>query len=181
MTSEADDAIEASAVPATTEDAGNLLLQIFAWIGAIGLCLAIAGGAVWLVSGMVRSMPIDGLRGAPERRIEVVERVEPAPLPPASAMDQNGNVIVNPTWAVRPAPEYPRTAMDVDSGAVQLECVFAPSGQVTACTVLSETPAGKGFGRAAIAAAYKARIRPTAVDGVPTGGKIRFNNRFALG
>ena len=54
------------------------------------------------------------------------------------------------------------------------------NGSVTACTIISETPAGAGFGAAALSAARRARLSPRSVDGVATGGKVRFGTSFRL-
>jgi protein TonB len=55
-----------------------------------------------------------------------------------------------------------------------------PNGSLSNCTIVSETPAGAGFGRAAQAACRSARLSPRSVDGVAVGGQVRFNVTFNL-
>ena len=61
-----------------------------------------------------------------------------------------------PDWAVRPSPadvsRYypPRARRDGVEGRAVLECGVQPSGALSGCTVVEESPAGRGFGRAAV-------------------------------
>lgn len=64
-----------------------------------------------------------------------------------------------------------------EDGLVKLQCKALRDGSLTACTVLSEDPPGKGFGDAALDSATRARIpaddnRP--VDGATVVVPIRF-------
>ena len=47
-----------------------------------------------------------------------------------------------------------------EDGLVKLQCKALRDGSLTACTVLSETPEGKGFGAAALDSATRAKIGP---------------------
>jgi TonB family protein len=60
-----------------------------------------------------------------------------------------------------------------DGGRVTLECTATAAGRLEACRVIEEVPAGAGFGEAALEAAGKASIRPTAGSGT-----VRFTTRF---
>ncbi|WP_366513462.1 TonB family protein [uncultured Brevundimonas sp.] len=62
------------------------------------------------------------------------------------------------------------------TGVVTLECAVAPDGAVGECRVLSETPPGQGFGRAAVEGAQRARLNPRSGD-----AKVRFTIRFEEG
>lgn len=63
-------------------------------------------------------------------------------------------------------------------GAVVVECVVQPDGSLADCAVLSERPAGRGFGEAALDSARQARIRIDANDPHRPGAKIRYTVRF---
>ena len=64
-----------------------------------------------------------------------------------------------------------------EDGLVKLQCKAMRDGSLTACTVVSEDPPGKGFGAAALDSATRAKIaeddkRPA--DGVTVVVPIRF-------
>jgi len=101
---------------------------------------------------------------------------------PASPRTPVPTVITNPTWARPPAVEFPERALSrgLQSGVVQLKCSVAPSGALTACEILSETPEGGGFGVAALSGARRARVNPREVNGVAEGASVSFAVRFRL-
>ena len=56
------------------------------------------------------------------------------------------------------------------------------NGSLTGCSVVSESPAGAGFGEATIRAASKFRMRPKTVDGAPVeGARVRVPLTWRLG
>ena len=57
-------------------------------------------------------------------------------------------------------------------GSVTLQCAVTISGLLEACSVVSETPTGEGFGQAALRLSTLMRMRPALVDGQPVGGAI---------
>ncbi|WP_410469634.1 energy transducer TonB [Brevundimonas nasdae] len=64
-------------------------------------------------------------------------------------------------WAEPPRMEMPPKALEAGaSGSVVLRCDFMENGAATNCVVVSETPAGLGFGREAIRGVRMARARP---------------------
>ncbi|MDQ0462701.1 protein TonB [Caulobacter ginsengisoli] len=87
-------------------------------------------------------------------------------------------VIANPTWIKRPGARefskyYPEDAIRLGlSGAVNLRCTVAANGSVGGCVVTSETPAGKGFGRAAQKLSRYFVMSPRTVDGKPVDGAL---------
>ncbi|MDI1326797.1 MAG: hypothetical protein PSV23_08340 [Brevundimonas sp.] len=61
-------------------------------------------------------------------------------------------------------------------GLVRVGCAVGKDRRLTRCEILSEQPAGQGFGEAALRAAGHARI---AADGLrPPGARIQYSIRF---
>lgn len=78
-------------------------------------------------------------------------------------------------WASRPSASrvndfFPQRALRQDRGGrVELDCLL-DAGGVPRCAVARETPAGFGFGSAAIRASSQFRAAPTLDDGTPSAG-----------
>lgn len=91
---------------------------------------------------------------------------------PASATRQPPGTV---NWTQRPtarriADLYPQRALrEGTGGRVTLDCVVQPSLSA-ACTIASESPAGEGFGRAALAASSAYRASPTLSNGQSSVG-----------
>lgn len=74
-------------------------------------------------------------------------------------------------WIVRPSTRsfyanWPRVALaNKESGEAVLSCMIAASGRPRRCVVLSEAPAGAGFGAAALRMAPGFRIQPVRRNG----------------
>ena len=122
-----------------------------------------------------------------EAEVRAAEALEDNPVQTPSAPRSPNDkltleVRVDPSWVETPRPYFPQTAArdNVESGRVQLECFVRADGLIAACMVLSETPPGHGFGRAALASTRDARLQPRSVDGVATPGRIRFSISFRL-
>ena len=76
---------------------------------------------------------------------------------------------------------FPGKAVDagVSTGRVVLDCTIDPSGALTACAPLSESPGGMDFGAAATKVAQLMAVNPWTQDGLPAdGAHVRFAIRF---
>jgi protein TonB len=97
--------------------------------------------------------------------LEIAAAPAPTPPPPRGTL----------SWAQRPTAEriaalYPRrAARDSVGGRADLDCTVRADLGVT-CGIASETPAGAGFGQAALSAVTSYRARPTLSDGVSAVG-----------
>ena len=92
----------------------------------------------------------------------------------------SANVIQSPHWIRRPSGNdmaglYPRAAMAKElSGRAAIVCRILANGRLTDCNVVEETPAGLGFGAAAIRLAPYFQMTTTTADGKSVeGGTVR--------
>ena len=97
------------------------------------------------------------LQGAPAR-------------PPASSADL-------PPWSRTPTVEevnaaYPAGPLQANlAGTGTVECTVGPTGELTACVPVGETPVGSGFGAAAVGVAPRFQMPTTAPSGASTVGR----------
>jgi TonB family protein len=86
---------------------------------------------------------------------------------------------VKPDWRYRPdgdvlAEAYPpAAARDGISGKATVTCVVAPDGLLRDCKLLSEEPAGAGFGQATLSITPHFQMNPAIRDGVPQTSTVR--------
>jgi TonB family protein len=83
-----------------------------------------------------------------------------------------------PEWERQPdegvlAALYPDSARPLNlRGETSMSCRITASGTFTDCVIVSEAPAGRGFGRATLQAARYFRMRPTLADGRSVAGYL---------
>jgi TonB family protein len=87
-------------------------------------------------------------------------------------------VVTDPDWARKPTYEevfahYPRlmTYFGVE-GVAYIRCEVTTAGDASGCKVTFESPAGLGFGSAALEMAPLFKFRPKTVDGQPVAGGV---------
>ena len=87
-------------------------------------------------------------------------------------------------WIEKPSDDevaaaFPDEAKET-SGRAVIQCAISADGAPGGCTVQSESPAGDGFGQAALGLARKFKFKPKTVNGVAVdGGLATIPVRFA--
>ena len=101
-----------------------------------------------------------------------------APVSATLRTPASAKTVTNPDWLRKPSADdisryYPDLAQRRDiGGRVRVQCRLANDGVLNDCVVLSETPAGYGFGEAALNVASRFQMRPGTRDGQPIAGQI---------
>lgn len=137
------------------------------WLWAIGMMAAVAGSAP------VVAQPADG--GA-----------SPNGGGRRGALPMEG-VITDPDWVSKPTGDdvsrfYPPIAQFMAlGGRAEMSCSVSALGTLEGCRIVSEIPAGMGFGAAALSMAAIFHMRPKAIDGSNVAGaQVNIPIRFAF-
>jgi TonB family protein len=91
---------------------------------------------------------------------------------------------VAPNWLSKPSLEdlvsvWPAASLQSGKGGrVQMSCTVNLLGRLMDCSVVEETPAGAGFGAAALAMAPQFLMKPAMKDGKPVLSQVRIPIRF---
>ncbi|MHB8285103.1 MAG: energy transducer TonB [Caulobacteraceae bacterium] len=76
---------------------------------------------------------------------------------------------------------YPPAAVSAHvEGAALVNCRATTDGAIANCAIISETPAGYGFGAATIKAAHLFHLTPVIKDGKPTEAYVHIPIRWRL-
>jgi TonB family protein len=92
--------------------------------------------------------------------------------------------VENPDWVRRPTPEMLRGVWPTEAlkqgkdGRAVISCRVSLQGALYDCKVLSEEPAGLGFGYAAVLMTPQLLMKPLKINGVPQVGTIKIPIKF---
>lgn len=117
------------------------------------------------------------------------ERQRLAHIPKNPFADQPPTTSTEPVtgvqWARQPrvtADDFPARALEREiSGSAVVSCTSRADGSVVNCRVASETPAGMGFGGAAIRVVQRAQLSPVSVDAMTRDQEFTVTMTFNLG
>jgi protein TonB len=96
--------------------------------------------------------------------------------PAADTAPSDADLRNSPGWLATPSQDdlqaaYPEAARRQKvRGAVVIDCTLDANGRLTACQSVEETPAGYGFGTAALRLAVRFRMTPLYPDGQSVAG-----------
>lgn len=142
------------------------------------------GSALALTRLRACALEVGRREAAAAAREEAIAHIDRDPFKSdvPSSTPQVPGVLVNPNWSRPPLIEFPERAASrgVTSGQVDLDCMINANGSLTGCSIASESPAGMGFGGAAMTGTRRARVAPRDVDDAGPGGRARFTIRFAV-
>jgi len=103
-------------------------------------------------------------------------------------LDAAAPLIGKPRWVALPTPQQMNEGLPsadagsgVSSARVVLSCAVVEGGKVGGCAVSEETPAGKGYGAAALGVSRYFALSNWTLEGLPTvGGQVRIPIRYEL-
>ena len=93
-------------------------------------------------------------------------------------------IVASPEWEAVPTAEdygayHPATTAQVLEARVTMECSVTTAGALERCRILSEEPAGQGFGEATLRLSTKFRMRlSTREGGSVAGARVRVPVRW---
>jgi hypothetical protein len=137
---------------------------------------------------LTENPPLRGFGGAARRLAPLFQLYVDEKDPPAGRLQVNlalafeppgpgPRFVTAPDWTRRPTPTqsasiFPdKAARDgLKTGVALVECVVQMDGSFAGCEVREETPAGEGFGEAALRLIPTLAIAPWSQDGRPTDG-----------
>jgi len=98
-----------------------------------------------------------------------------SPLSIEPDITKPGAFITRPSWERVPTQEdlrraYPRGARV--AGRTVMACEINDRGELIDCKISDETPAGQGFGAAALQLAHAFRMKARTCDGMPSAGGV---------
>ena len=99
-----------------------------------------------------------------------------APVPDNDSDLPIESTITNPDWVRLPTGDemsryYPALPKGLSlSGSVRMTCAVNVSGSLYDCHIVSEAPAGLGFGQAALRMTPVFKMKPQTIDGAPVNG-----------
>jgi TonB family protein len=118
-------------------------------------------------------------------------RAEPTAADPPAPADRARpdlpleHVITNPDWLRKPTADevsryFPYFARIFHiSGSATISCRVTKAGELAGCGVVGESPAGAGFGEAALEISSSLRMTPRMIDGEPDdGGQVTIPLHF---
>ncbi len=103
-----------------------------------------------------------------------------------AAVAQAPQPLIRPHWVRRPSADdvtsvYPIGAQRLGlSGKAEMACQVDADGKLGDCKVVSEEPAGFGFGDATLRLARYFQVRPKSVPGGPEGAQVTIPVRFVM-
>jgi periplasmic protein TonB len=106
----------------------------------------------------------------------------PEPAPELAAKEPpRPPLVLNPVRITGSSPTFPTRALERGvEGEVVLAFTVAANGQVESLSIVSESPSGYGFGRAALAAFRNWQFQPQTIDGVAVAYPARYTISFKL-
>lgn len=161
------------------------LILLVAFVAAVALHAVFKGvsdGADRVVAALHETSEAGNRDDLLEVRKAQIATSPAAPTEAVTGAGADADVGQPVTWTLTPRPVFPRQGVraNIEAAAVVLECQALISGRAGACRIVSEDPAGYGFGEAAVSAMRDARLKPAEVDGIPVERPFRFTILFRL-